>query len=78
MNKGRPSELNYLVGLASQAMAALRELVVSPSVSESSRLKAALATVQSVGALDPESLSSAYAEKIETGWNRDRMMDDLI
>ena len=52
--------------------------MVSPSVSESSRLKAALATVQSVGALDPESLSSAYAEKIETGWNRDRMMDDLI
>ncbi len=63
--------------LASDAMATLRELVSSPDVPPSVRLRASLAILKAANALKAEQIGPVSAEGVEAGLDHKRFIESL-
>jgi hypothetical protein len=63
--------------LASNAMAALRELVSGPDVPPAVRLRACLAILQAANAMKVEEIGPTSAEGVEAGLDRKRLIESL-
>ena len=64
-----------LLGLADTAVSTVREMLNGPNVPAGVRLKAALAVLQSVGALEPEPIGKVDPKKIANDMFMDTLTD---
>jgi hypothetical protein len=81
MNRAKQERSNRLraevQALATEAVAALRELVASPDTPPALRLRAALAILGASDAMKPETVGSTSPEVVRNGLDRERVLEGL-